>query len=171
LEVVCPFFSFFEWEITMSSVCVLTPIVISAWPGIVAAAVGAAQTLGLTIAIERHVDSVANVHGTPKVDIEIDNSEVLLEQLSEQAELKLYASDGITLTVSRDERGMLRVCAEGEEVSKARLKQVGEELAGRIVQQFAYNRLMNELKEHNFQVVENRVTTDSSIHVTVRTQN
>lgn len=155
----------------MSSVCVITPMVLGAWPGMVAAAMGAAQALGLSVvspelATKLGVDTRAE--GFTRVQIEVENSQVIAEHLSGQQEILLRTAKGILLRVSRDERGSLKVCAEGEHVSKAELKETGEALAGRIVQQFAYNHLMTELAAQNFDVVENTVEKDQSIRVRVR---
>ncbi|MFZ4575769.1 MAG: hypothetical protein ACOYN0_15345 [Phycisphaerales bacterium] len=158
----------------MSAVCVITPIVIGAWPGIVVAAIGAAQTLGLTVVSSRLAEKL-NIDGSVgernRVSIEVENSEVIAEHLATEQEILLSTKDGVLLRVRRDERGMLSVCAEGEGVSKATLREVGETLAGRIVQQFAYNHLMTELAARNFEVVDNKLEKDDSIRVRVRSMN
>lgn len=156
----------------MSTVCVVTPMVIGAWPGIVAAAVGAAQALGIAVVSEQLASSLnVELPATSRrsVRIEIENSQVITEYLSAQQEIVLQARDGVIVRVRRDERGRLSVCAEGESVSKAELTAIGEAVSGRIVQQFAYNHLMTELAARNYDIVENTVEQDQSIRVRVRT--
>lgn len=156
----------------MSTVCVITPMVIGAWPGMVAATIGAAQALGLGVvsaSLAAKLGVEERAEGFARVQIEVENSEVIAEHLGEQQEIVLQAEQGVILRVSRDDRGALRVCAEGESVSKQTLTQLGETLAGRIVQQFAYNHLMTELNARHFDVVENVVEKDQSIRVRVRT--
>ena len=76
--------------------------------------------------------------------------------------------DGIRAVFTRDEHGALRLCIEGEGFSKSQLREIGEELIGRVTQQFVYHRLMTELKERHMNVVEEEVTEDRTIKIRVR---
>lgn len=155
----------------MSTVSVIAPIVIGAWPGMVVAAVGAAQALGLTVISEKLADRLRLHESTgekSRVTIDIENSEVIAEHLASEQEILFSTAENVLLRVRRDARGSLNVCAESEQHTKAELRQIGETLAGRIVQQFAYNQLMTELASRNFDVVENKLEADQSIRIRVR---
>ena len=54
--------------------------------------------------------------------------------------------DGVRATFSRDDRGALKLCMEGPHLSKAELLAIGEDLMGSVTQQYAYHRIMSELK-------------------------
>ena len=76
--------------------------------------------------------------------------------------------DGIRAIFGRDPRGALRVCMEGEGVSKSELKKIGEELIGRVTQQYVYHRLMTEMKNRNMIVVDEEVSADNAVRIRVR---
>ena len=67
----------------MSCVCILTPVVIAAWPAFSAAVVAAATSLGYTIVKEGIRQSqTGNVrNGERKVTLEIEQSEIVTNQL------------------------------------------------------------------------------------------
>ena len=71
--------------------------------------------------------------------------------------------DGIRAVFSRDARGALKLCLEGHGLSKAELQRLGEELIGRVTQQYAYHRVVSELKERQMDIVEERVGEDQAI--------
>jgi hypothetical protein len=56
----------------------------------------------------------------------------------------------------------------GQGHSKAELERIGEEVAGRVVQQFAYHKLMTELKNRNYSIVEESVQEDDSIQIRIK---
>jgi queuine/archaeosine tRNA-ribosyltransferase len=76
--------------------------------------------------------------------------------------------DGVHIEFGQDERGACTVCVTGAKKSERELRQIGEEVAGRVVQQFAYHKLMTELKRRNYSIVEEQVMQDQSIQVRVR---
>ena len=76
--------------------------------------------------------------------------------------------DGIRAVFSRDARGALKLCLEGRGHSKAELKRLGEELIGRVTQQYAYHRVVSELKERQMTIVDERVGEDQAIQIRVR---
>jgi hypothetical protein len=48
------------------------------------------------------------------------------------------------------------------------LRRLGEELIGRVTQQYAYHRVISELKERQMDIVGERVGEDQSIKIRVR---
>jgi len=148
----------------MSSVCVLTPIVVGSWPAISAAIFGAASAMGFSVASADHDNEVQGGHRT--VETEIANSEVLAETLARGEKVRIV-KDGVTIEFSVDDRGHCTVCASGNR-SKAELKKIGEEVAGRVVQQFAYHKLVTELKQRGYDIAEESVGRDQSIQLRVQ---
>jgi hypothetical protein len=149
----------------MSAVCVLTPIVIGSWPMIATAVGGVAASLGFSIAGGVDNDQAMRSHN--KVESELPNSEVIEESLSRGQSITIE-KDGVTVRIGQDERGRCTVCVSSESLSKAQMKAVGDEVSGRLIQQFAYHKLVTELKQRQFEIVDEQMTADDSIKLRVR---
>lgn len=150
----------------MSSVCVLTPIVVGAWPSIAAAVAGVAASMGFSIVAAEKLEIESKPAARRKVETEIPESEVLDDEMG--SERMVIRQGDIEIAFERDHDGSLKLCVEGEKHSKAELERIGREVAGRVVQQFAYHKLMTELKKRNYAVVEEHVDKDQTIQVRVR---
>lgn len=149
----------------MSAIIVLTPLVVASWPAIAAAIMGAASGMGFAVhGPELHEERQTR---RKKVTTELENSEVFSDSLAAGQKLILTKGD-ITVEFSRDERGRCSVCVSGVGHSDRELKKVGEEVAGRVTQQFVYNKLMSELKQRNYRVVDEQVLADESVRVRIR---
>lgn len=149
----------------MSAVCVLTPLVITSWPVLVSAITGAAASMGFAVKaapIEEQVKTARK-----KVETEIENSEVIADQLSVGKKVVITKGD-LTIEFGQDERGSCTVCVSGEKHTEKELKAIGEEVAGRVVQQFAYHKLMTELKKRNYNVMGEEVLADQSVRIRVQ---
>jgi hypothetical protein len=149
----------------MSCVLVVTPLVIASWPAITAAVTAAIGTTGF--AIVRGDASRRRAVGKNRTDIEVEGSEILDGAAGTGEEL-VVEKDGIRAIFSRDARGALRVCMEGEGYSKSELRQVGEELIGRVTQQYAYHRIVTELKNRHMNIVDEEVRQDQTVRIRVR---
>lgn len=150
----------------MSSVCVLTPIVVGAWPSIAAAVAGVAASMGFNIVAGGRLEIDSGTTARRKVTTEIPDSEVLQDELG--SERIVIRQGDVEIVFERDHDGSLKLCVLGEKHSKAELERIGQEVAGRVVQQFAYHKLVTELKNRNYAVVEERVEKDQSIQLRVR---
>lgn len=150
----------------MSAVCVLTPLVVTSWPVLVSAIAGAAASMGFAVQSEA-VGEIERTRHRKGVETEIENSEVIAEEMGRGQKVVITRGD-ITIEFGQDERGVCTVCVTGEKHSDAELRAIGEEVAGRVVQQFAYHKLMTELKSRNFSIVEEEVLADDSVRVRVR---
>jgi hypothetical protein len=150
----------------MSAVIVVTPLVIASWPVITAAITAAISTMGFSLAQRAELER-QGVRTKARAEIEVEDSEILAESGGLSQEL-VVERDGVRAVFTRDERGALRLCIEGEGFSKSQLREIGEELIGRVTQQFVYHRLMTELKERHMNVVEEEVTEDRTIKIRVR---
>ncbi len=149
----------------MSAVLVLTPLVVASWPAISAAVFGAAAAMGY--AVGGTSCAPTRTTNTTSVETEIENSEVISEELVRGLHISLE-KDGVHIEFGQDERGACTVCVTGEGRTKKQLKRIGEEVAGRMVQQFAYHKLVSELKRRNYAIVDEQVLRDQSVQVRVR---
>ena len=137
----------------MSCVCILTPVVIAAWPAFSAAVVAAATSL-----VIKSPPGAANakkcarpaLKNSSNVRLEIENSEVVTGQLGRDQ--RIFGHEGgVTITFSRDARGKASLCVTGEGHSQEELSALGEELSQAVVQQYVYQKLMREMQRARLQ--------------------
>jgi hypothetical protein len=154
----------------MSAVCILTPVVIMAWPAFSAAVVAAASSLGYQVAAEvkkKQPSGEAVRKNSNAVKLEIERSEVVTNQLGRDQRI-IVTREGVTVTFSRDARGKASLCVTGNGQNDETLRALGEELSQAVVQQYVYQKLMNEMRSRGFNVVEEEVAEDRSIRLKVR---
>ena len=153
----------------MSAVCILTPVVIMAWPAFSAAVVAAAGSLGWQVAAEaqEHLPGETVRPDTNSIQLEIERSEVVTQQLGRDQRIAV-SRDGMTVVFSRDARGKAALCVTGTGQSDETLRALGEELSQAVVQQYVYQKLMDEMRSRGFNVVEEEVNADRSIRLKVR---
>lgn len=151
----------------MSSVCVLTPVVIGAWPMVVAAAASVGASMGLSVGAGQAAEINSNGTVRKRVVTEVPNSEVLEEHIGIEDRIVL-SRDGLEIEITRGEDGAIKLCVTGEEHSKAELERIGQEVAGKLVQQYAYHRIVSELRERKYDIVEESLQKDQSIQMRVR---
>jgi hypothetical protein len=153
----------------MSCVCILTPVVIAAWPAFSAAVVAAATSLGYTIADEgskqRQEATVSTIERG--VQLEIEQSEIVTNQLGRDQRIKVMRG-GVTVTFERDARGKASICVTGPGHSEEELRALGEELSQRVVQKYVHRRLLDEMQARGFNVVEEEVDENNAIRLKVR---
>jgi hypothetical protein len=149
----------------MSCVCILTPVVIAAWPAFSAAVVAAATSLGYELASEKVTATVTETH--KPVRLSLDQSELVTDGFGRDQRLSV-SRDGVTITFSRDERGRASICVNGTGQNETTLRAMGEELGQRVVQQYVYQRLMEEMRARQFVVVEEEVEANHAIRLKVR---
>ncbi|MDR1612880.1 MAG: DUF1257 domain-containing protein [Planctomycetota bacterium] len=80
-----------------------------------------------------------------------------------------FRGDGVTLIFFRDASGQGAVRVTGEKCEEE-LRVLGEKFAGRIVQQYAYHRIVNEMRERNMNIVEEETAEDGTVRLVVRVQ-
>ena len=154
----------------MSCVCILTPVVIAAWPAFSAAVAAAATSLGYTIVeegIQQRQESKVTQSGERGVQLEIEQSEIVTNQLGRDQRIKVMRGD-VTVTFSRDARGKAAVCVTGPGHSDEELRAIGEELSQRVVQKYVHRRLLDEMQARGFNVVEEEVDANQAIRLKVR---
>jgi len=152
----------------MSVVCILTPVVIAAWPAFSAAVVAASASLGYFTLDAATAEKSARAAATgPRVQLEIANSEVVTGSLGRDQRISVFR-DGVTVTFSRDARGRASLCVTGKGRSDAQLQAAGEELSRAVVQSYVYQRLKAALPALEFVIVEEERQEDRSIRLRVR---
>ena len=99
----------------MSCVCILTPVVIAAWPAFSAAVVAAATSLGYTSSKKaiKHEARPPRPKPASSVNLEIEQSEIVTNQLGRDQRIAV-TREGVTVTFSRDARGKAAICVTGE---------------------------------------------------------
>ncbi len=153
----------------MSCVCILTPVVIAAWPALSAAVVAAATSMGYTIVqgaqdiAENRAESETK---SRSVELEIANSTVVTERLGRDQRITV-AREGLTITFGRDARGRASLCVGGDG-TEAELRAQGEALSQRVVQQFVYQKLKQEMEARQYLLVEEEIDENQRIRLKVR---
>lgn len=154
----------------MSCVCILTPVVIAAWPAFSAAVVAAATSLGYAIVDEgikqRQTVRTAET-GAREVQLEIEQSEIVTSQLGRDQQIRVMRN-GVTVAFSRDARGRASVCVSGEGYTEDELRALGEELSRRVVQKYVHQRLLQEIRARQFVIVEEETDENNAIRLKVR---
>jgi len=156
----------------MGAVCVLTPVVIAAWPVFSAAVAAAATSLGYSVVAEG-VDRINQslkenqAAKNTQVQLEIANSELVTGQLGRDQHI-CVTRGGVTVTFTRDARGRAKLCVTGTGQTHEALRTFGEELSQRVVQRYVYQHVMDELRAQQFVVVEEEIQADQAIRLKVR---
>jgi hypothetical protein len=154
----------------MSSVSILTPVVVAAWPVFSAVVAAAATSMGYTVVadvLDKMGPMTAASKAARRVELQIANTELVTDQLGRDQHIAVTRG-GVTVTFSRDARGRARVCVNGVGETEEALRALGEELSQRVVQQYVYQRLLDECRARQFLVVEEEVEADKSIRLKVR---
>jgi hypothetical protein len=152
----------------MSAVCILAPVVIASWPAFTAAIMAAAASLGYQVVSEgAALGEVAQVKGETQVSLEIPQSQVVTETLGRQ-QTRCVTRDGVTVTFARDARGKATLCVTGTNQTDDTLRALGEELSNTVVQQYVYQKLLDEMRAKGFVVVQEETEADRSIHLKIR---
>ncbi len=150
----------------MSAIIVLTPVIITAWPLILPIVTAAVAAMGFTAAHEAAA-SREDVEAKTREEIEVDNAEILAGAAGRDEQL-VVEREGVRAVFSRDGRGALRLCMEGEGRTHAELRAVGQELIDRVTQQYVYHRVVTEMKERKMHVVSEEVAEDRTVKIRVR---
>jgi len=153
----------------MSCVCILTPMVIAAWPALSATVVAAATSMGYAViqgARDIAQEGAETATSSRTVELELPHSKVVSERLGRDQKI-VVARDGVTITFARDARGRASLCVAGEG-TKAELRAQGEALSQRIIQQYVYDKLKQELQARQYLLVEEEIDEHRAIRLKVR---
>jgi len=156
----------FREVVRLSVVFVVAPAVVAGWPLLCGAVAAAAASLGYKAltkneTVEFELDDVENW-----VDIPIEDSQLLADAMARESSF-VIKKDDVTATFSRAADGRCMVHLSGENKSEAELSEIGRELIGRVTQQYAYNKVMGELRAQGFSVTSEEVAADQTIRIHV----
>ena len=150
----------------MSAIVVLPivlPAVSAAWPALAAAAVAAASAMGFVAG-----KSQAEADEMTEVDLPVENAEEVAGGLSVGQEL-VFERDEVRVIFRRETTGGLTVKVVGRNRTDAELREIGAGFTQQLTQRYAYHRLMSQLKERDFNVVDEEVEDDGTVRLQVRT--
>ena len=156
----------------MSCVFIVVPVVAGAWPVVSAAVIAACAGMGYS-AVRRAENNLGfdeipiPTDGTRSVLLTMNDSQVVTDALM-RGDSFTFGRDGITATFRVDGRGACTVHVAGVGRSDTDLEAEGRDLMDRVRQQYAYAKVMAELEERGFDVVEQEVQTNRSIRIRVR---
>lgn len=151
----------------MSAVCILAPVVIAGWPIFSVAVTAAAASLGYQVVSEAARDVQTSAKASGLVELDIERSEVVTGQLGRDQRISV-TREGVTVTFSRNARGKATLCVSGQGHTDEALRALGEELSRAVVQQYVYQKLVDEIRARGFVIAQQDTTDDRSIHLTVR---
>jgi len=154
----------------MSLICILAPVVVTSWPAFSAVIASGAAAMGFSTATQafEKEDNQNNISSTKKINLEIPNSDVVFDRIGRNERI-LLEKDGIKVIFGRDIRNRVSICVQGEGYTDEYLRQIGEDLSKRIVQEYVYQKIMANLAQIQGVVVEESREEDNSIRIKVRT--
>lgn len=142
----------------------IIPQAVGGFAGVlVAAASAAAASMGL--AAEEETAAKTKVSGN-SVALSLDNSEPIAADLS-VGQQKTFHGNGVTVLFRLDGEGRSSVHVSGHK-SEEELRELGEALAKRIAQQYAYHRIVAEMRDRNMNIVEEEIEQDGTVRMRVR---
>jgi hypothetical protein len=130
------------------------------------AVIEGAKALGFTV-VQEQTREAQNITNERTVELEIEQSEIVTSQLDRDQQIRVTRA-GVTVSFSRDARGKAAICVTGEGYSEEELRAIGEELSGRVVQTYVYQRLLDEMRARQFVVVEEETDENHAIRLKVR---
>jgi hypothetical protein len=152
----------------MGACLILTPVVVAAWPAFASAVASAAASLGYaTGASALEHDEQADEKMMAGVELNVPNSEVVTDQLGRDEKI-IVTRDGVSITFRRDTRGKPSLTVTGNGLSHDQLRALGEEMSQRVVRDYVYQQIMDEVRSRGFMVVEESVDGSNAIHISVR---
>jgi len=151
------------------SVCfVVVPAAVAAsWPilsAVISAAATAAGFRALKTASAKETAAEASKATTESVELELAAARV--KDLDAMDSMTM--TDGsVVATFYQDELGQCKLHVEGNK-SQQELIETGRTLLQRVRQQLAYHRVVEEMKQRGYTIVEEQVAADQSIRLKVR---
>jgi hypothetical protein len=149
----------------MSCVFIVTTAVIVN-PALLGAAITAvAGTLGFK-ALNKDKQFATEQPADKWVEISMNGSQIIGDTMKRESEFTIRRDD-VTATFKREADGRCIVHISGKNKSENELQTIGQELVGRVTQQYAYNKVMSEMKNRGFTVTNEEVTADNTIKINI----
>jgi hypothetical protein len=161
---------------TLGALYILTPTVGWAAPLVWPIALAAAGLLGYkhvtgtaeSAALRAQAEGAVQSTRTIELNLDVEITDVVSDDLKRDQVL-VFTRDDIALTFQRDLRGKFSVRVAGPaEKSRRELEGLGREFIGVVVQQFAYNKMAQEMERRGANVVGEEVTEEGDIVLKLR---
>ena len=140
-------------------------MVVAGWPLLCGAIAAAAGSLGYK-AMKREQTEECETELESWVEIPIEDSQIIADSMARESQFAIKKGD-VTATFSRSADGRCTVHVSGQNKSEAELSAMGRDLVGRVTQQYAYNKVVTELKAQGFTVTDEEITNDQAIRIHV----
>jgi hypothetical protein len=151
----------------MSVVFVVVPAVVAGWPVLCGAIAGAAGALGYKALKTNNENLILDENPLGNsVEIPIEGSQIVAETMQRESKF-VICKDDVTATFTREADGRCCVHVTAKNRSDQELQSIGKELVGRVTQQYAYNKVLTELKNQGFSVTNEEVANDQTIRIRV----
>ena len=141
---------------------VILPVAVAAWPIIATAAGAAAAAMGFAAA-----GTKSSAKPMMEVELQAPTEESVSAEMGLGEEL-VFAREGCEVIFARDARGQVSVRVRGEGKTEAELREIGKQMSEGLVQQYAYHRIITELKERDLNVVGEETAEDGTVRLQVR---
>ncbi|OGL47333.1 MAG: hypothetical protein A2161_02955 [Candidatus Schekmanbacteria bacterium RBG_13_48_7] len=146
----------------MSVIFLVTPVLAASWPVFCSAAGAAAASLGFKL--------LKNVNVTEQlktIELEVENSNVLTDQVKADNEL-MFGKDDLKIRIYKDARGQCSIHVMGSGRSDEELRAEGTKLINKIKQQYAYQKVVQELKNRGFSITNEEISEQGRIKIQLR---
>lgn len=150
------------------SVCIVTTILVPAGINLLSGTMMAAMaaTAASMDLCQDQAEAGQELAGANSVDLCLDNASEVTEGLAVGQSVSFSRAD-LKVVFFQDAEGQTHVRVSGRK-SKTELEELGQALARKLVQQYAYHRLVTEMKARNMNVVEEEVEEDGTVRMRVR---
>jgi hypothetical protein len=151
----------------LGSIFVIVPAIATTWPALLPILLAAAGTLGYGLTQEQNYIRRDLKNKGTTVELELPNTEVVGESIGNETQV-LVTKDDVVVTFRVDHRGRCTISVWGKIKLATELRDIGTQIAQKVIQQFAYNKVTKELPTKGLAVVSEETTEQESIHLTVR---
>lgn len=149
------------------SVCfVVVPTIAASWPALCGAVAAATGAIGYrTLRAASELENTSTV-GQSSAQVTLNGSELLAESMQEGDQFAIN-NDDVTAVFRRapDGRCTVNVSAPGR--TQTELEAIGRDLMNRVTQQYAYNKIVTQMKSQGFTVNTEEVAEDQTIRIRV----
>ncbi len=150
----------------MSVVFVIVPsLAVGGWSLLAAAIAAACSALGYHV-LRGERKQVTATKVDESVSLTLD-AQALSDALDREESITVVQGD-VTITFHKDPRGRVTMHVNGKNKTEAELRMIGQTVMNRILQQYAYQRVMQELEKRGFTVVKEEVDENQVIKIRVR---
>ncbi len=152
----------------MSVIFVVTPLLLGGGAGaaLIPAAVAVAAAMGYRKLSKHSKEELEAEAGSQitEIDLTDKNSKIIEETLAEDEKIVL-AKEGIEVEFYKDAAGQFAIHVRGQGIDNETLRKEGEEIIGRVRQQYAYQQIMDKMEKKGFEVSKEEVGEDKRIKI------